>query len=156
MKFQTEKANQHYIPKFYLRYFSYLNNKKQIGLFNTKNEFFIKDAKLKSQASKKYFYGKDGVIEDFYQSLENILAPLISRFIKEEKLPIQFSSEQSDMLHFLFTMESRNPMRVNLMRQALLTQKERVINIDKSFYNENMSEFLEDFFQDDTNFHWLP
>ncbi|WP_432416443.1 DUF4238 domain-containing protein [Pseudalgibacter alginicilyticus] len=37
MKTNTEKANQHYVPKFYLRYFSYLGNQNQISVFNTKS-----------------------------------------------------------------------------------------------------------------------
>ena len=36
----TDKKNQHYVPKFYLRNFSFEDNKKQIGLFNLENEFY--------------------------------------------------------------------------------------------------------------------
>ncbi|MEF3080578.1 DUF4238 domain-containing protein [Winogradskyella poriferorum] len=152
MKSNTEKANQHYVPKFYLRHFSYLNNLNQIGVFNTKSEFFIKDGKLKKQASKKYFYGKDGVLEDFYQNLENILAPLVLKYIQNENIPKQFSSEQSDMLHLIFTMESRNPMRVNLMRQTLLEQKDRVDKIDSTFYNQEKQDILNQFVKNE-NLH---
>jgi hypothetical protein len=45
----TEKKNQHYIPKFYLRNFSYENNGKQIGVYNILNEIFVSKGKLKTQ-----------------------------------------------------------------------------------------------------------
>ena len=147
MKTNTEKANQHYVPKFYLRQFSYLDNQNQIGVFNTKSSFFIKDGKLKKQASKKYFYGKDGVLEEFYQSLENIMAPLMVE-LTNEKIPRQFSTEQSDLLHLIFTMESRNPMRLNLLKQTLIDQKKRVDEIDDTFYDsekENILKILKEF-----------
>lgn len=151
LKINTEKANQHYVPKFYLRHFSYLNNQNQIGVFNTNSKFFIKDGKLKKQASKKYFYGKDGVVEDFYQSLENIMAPLMFNLINEI-IPGQYSKEQSDLLHLIFTMESRNPMRVNLMKQTLLEQKRRVNEIDNTFYNSEIEDSFEKFIKNE-NLH---
>lgn len=151
MKTNTEKANQHYVPKFYLRHFSYLDNQNQIGVFNTKSSFFIKDGKLKKQASKKYFYGKDGILEEFYQSLENIMAPLMVE-LTNEKLPRQFSTEQSDLLHLIFTMESRNPMRLNLLKQTLMDQKKRVDEIDDTFYDTEKENFLKKFIENE-NLH---
>jgi len=151
LKTNTEKANQHYIPKFYLRHFSYLDNQNQIGVFNTKSSFFIKDGKLKKQAFKKYFYGKDGVLEDFYQRMENIMAPLMVD-LTNEKIPGQFSTEQSDLLHLIFTMESRNPMRLNILKQILLDQKKRVDEIDNSFYDMDKVNFLNKFIENE-NLH---
>ncbi|MDA3844285.1 MAG: DUF4238 domain-containing protein, partial [Candidatus Kapabacteria bacterium] len=60
---KTEKKNQHYIPKFYLRNFSYQRNNKQIGVYTLKNNLFIQTGKLKKQASKNFFYGSDGEVE---------------------------------------------------------------------------------------------
>ncbi|WP_394261826.1 DUF4238 domain-containing protein [Moraxella boevrei] len=51
----TDKKNQHYVPKFYLRNFSYNNNGKQIGLFNLKSEKFFVNVPLKNEASKNFF-----------------------------------------------------------------------------------------------------
>lgn len=152
MTSHTEKANQHYVPKFYLRHFSYLNNLKQIGVYNSKSAFYKKDAKLKSQASKKYFYGKDGVIEEFYQKLENIMAPLLAKYISEQKIPKKYTSEQADMLRLILLMETRNPMRLNLMKQTMLTQKARVDKIDGTFYDTQKTKFLNEFLEND-NLH---
>lgn len=51
----TDKKNQHYIPKFYLRNFSYDGNKNQIGVFNIFNNIYVQQAKLKTQGSKNFF-----------------------------------------------------------------------------------------------------
>jgi len=73
---KTDKKNQHYVPKFYLRNFSFQNNKKQIGVFNIENEFYFLKAKLKTQGSKNFFYGSDGVIEDSLSLIEGELSIL--------------------------------------------------------------------------------
>ena len=48
---RTEKKNQHYIPKFYLRNFSYQNFGKQIGVYNLENKLYIPKAALKNQVT---------------------------------------------------------------------------------------------------------
>ena len=83
----TKKKNQHYIPKFYLKNFSFENNNKQVGLFNVNNQKFIQRAKLKTQGSKNFFYGSDGFIEDSLALIENTIAKTIKRIILSGKLP---------------------------------------------------------------------
>jgi len=73
LKMRTEKKNQHYIPKFYLRYFAY-KGKEQIGIHNTQSGYTFSTAKLKTQGSKNFFYGNDGVIEEHLGKLESKLA----------------------------------------------------------------------------------
>lgn len=124
----TDKENQHYVPKFYLRYFSYLNNKKQIGVYNQNNRLFIPTAKLKTQASKKYFYGKDGIIEDWLSSIESIISPLLSQMITLEKLPSLMTHSHVDLLFFLILMDLRNPIRVNQLKKSRQLIKERLIH----------------------------
>ena len=83
----TEKKNQHYLPKFYLRNFSYYNNEKQIGLYNIFNSFFIHQAKLKTQGSKNFYYGKDGIIENFLSEHEGRFAKIVKETAQECNLP---------------------------------------------------------------------
>src|SRR5690554_6005499 len=97
----TDKENQHYVPKFYLRFFSFEHNEKQIGIFNKKTGLYFKTAKLKSQGSKKYFYGKDGLIENFLGEIENHLTPILKNIINTEQLPKMFTETQVDILMFL-------------------------------------------------------
>ncbi len=126
----TDKENQHYIPKFYLRYFSYQNNNKQIGVYNQNNKLFIPTAKLKTQASRKYFYGKDGIIEDWLSTIESIASPLLIRMISKEELPPLMTSTHVDLLFFLILMDLRNPIRVNQLKKSRQLIKERLVSLN--------------------------
>lgn len=122
----NKKENQHFIPKFYLRRFSFENNQKQIGVFDMQSKFFKSDAKLKTQGSKPYFYGKDGNIEDALSELENIYAKVLKDIITTAKVPNKNSLERYLLFQFSVLMSIRNPI---LPR-----------NIDDSF--KAMSEIL--------------
>lgn len=64
----AKKANQHYVPQFYFRYFS--DDGKSICVLNRSNGKTIERAPIKGQASKKYYYGKDD-IETTISEIEN-------------------------------------------------------------------------------------
>ncbi|WP_193777996.1 DUF4238 domain-containing protein [Psychrobacter sp. FDAARGOS_221] len=113
----TDKKNQHYVPKFYLRNFSFENNRKQIGLFNLENECFIPKAKLKTQASKNFFYGRDGVIEDNLAGIEGRLSRLISGILVNNSLPRCNSQEHFDLLEFAVLTDMRTPTRLKQIQQ---------------------------------------
>ena len=55
----AEKANQHFVPQFYFRYFS--KDGRSICVLNKSNGQVIKTASIKGQASKHYFYGNTEV-----------------------------------------------------------------------------------------------
>jgi hypothetical protein len=55
----AQKANQHYVPQFYFRYFS--ANGKSICVLNRSTGLMNNSASIKGQASKKYFYGESEV-----------------------------------------------------------------------------------------------
>jgi hypothetical protein len=106
----TEKQRQHYVPKLYLRQFSYNENGKQIGVFNTNNSFFKADAKLKTQAYKPFFYGKDGSIENELANVEDEIAPLLTSIRANNEVPAFNTQERLRLLHFIILMSVRNPM----------------------------------------------
>ncbi len=64
----SKKKNQHFVPRFYFRYFS--NDGKRISLLNIASGKTVKDAPIKSQCSKDYYYG-DKDMEDALEGLEN-------------------------------------------------------------------------------------
>jgi hypothetical protein len=70
----TDKEKQHYIPKFFLRRFSCFSDGKTIGIFQPKNGRFVARGPLRSQAYRRYFYGKDGILEDRLSQVEGISA----------------------------------------------------------------------------------
>lgn len=143
----TEKEKQHFVPQFYLKMFSFENNKKEIGIFNKSNIFFKQNGKLKTQAFKKYFYGKDGFVEDFLGEIENHVSPILKKIIETEKLPERFSTEQVDILMFLLIMDSRNPISKNTFNNSTQLLKERIIS--KSGKDIRLVKEIEKYQKDD-------
>ena len=63
-----EKKNQHYLPKFYFRFFS--NNEKDICIFNMDNkQHFV--GPFKNQSSEDYFYFHGSELENAFEKLEH-------------------------------------------------------------------------------------
>ncbi len=129
----TDKKNQHYIPKFYLKKFSYNNNEKQIGLFNINNEFFFPTATLKHQGSKDFFYGADGIIEDGLSSIEGKLAQTLKIVIEERKIPKPFSKEHINLLTFVGLTDLRNPVSLQNMKDLSKGIEARAKELDPDF-----------------------
>jgi hypothetical protein len=106
----NKKENQHFVPKFYLRLFSYENNGKEIGVFNMNTKFFMSNAKLKTQGSKPYFYGKDGNIEEALSGLERAYSKILKDIITSKIIPCKNSTERYLLFQFVVLMSIRNPI----------------------------------------------
>lgn len=130
---KTEKKNQHYIPKFYLKNFSFEANQKQIGVFNITNQIFIQRAKLKTQGSKNFFYGEDGKIEDSLAIIEGKLAFAIKKIVQSEKVPQKLNSEHFELITFLTLTDFRNPVRIQSMTGMFDDIKKRLNELDPNF-----------------------
>jgi hypothetical protein len=126
----TDKKNQHYIPKFYLRNFSYLDNKKQIGVYNIQNGFYFQQSKLKTQGSKNFFYGIDGVIEDSLSTIEGDLSSIIRNIISTKTVPKSGTKEHFDLLLFVVLTDVRNPVKIDGMKNSLNEMRKRLLELD--------------------------
>jgi len=115
----TDKKNQHYIPKFYLRNFSYKGNNKQIGLFNLKRSFYHPTAKLKTQGARNFFYGKDGKVEDFLSKVEGKMSKVINSIVQTQLLPKKTDETYLELLHFVGLTNLRNPAIIDLFEKIL-------------------------------------
>lgn len=135
----TDKKNQHYIPKFYLRKFSIENNEKQIGVFNIDNKIFIQKGKLKTQGSKNFFYGQDGIIEDHLSEIEGHLATTLKNLIADKKVPNKLSNEHINLLLFIVLTDLRNPVKINLMIDSFEQVRNHIKELDP---NANLDNFV--------------
>ncbi len=99
------KKRQHYVPKFYLRNFSIGGVGSAIGLYNVRSELYRPEAKLKTQAYRNYFYGKDKEIEDALHIMETEAGAAIGRTIKKEEPPDRYTKDHLALL--LFTIFQR-------------------------------------------------
>lgn len=129
----TEKKNQHYIPKFYLRNFSFRNNGKQIGLYNIENGTYIQRAKLKTQGSKDFFYGKDGVIENILSECEGFFASYIRSIITLKQPPKSHTKDHSTLLLFVAITALRSPVFLNMFMKMSDGTKENLRQLDPNF-----------------------
>lgn len=126
----TDKKNQHYIPKFYLRNFSYLKNKKQIGVFNIDNRLLVQRAKLKTQGSKNFFYGYDGIIEDNLANIEGSLSKAINEIIETRLIPKRNSERHLELLSFVTLTDLRNPIKVQGFKNQMTEMKQNLLKLD--------------------------
>ncbi len=126
---KTDKRNQHYVPKFYLRNFSYENNKKQIGIYNLNNGLFIPMAKLKTQASKNFFYGSDGIIEDNLSNIEGDLSTIIKNLIELKDVPLRDTPAHFKLLAFVTLTDLRNPVKIDGMKDTFAEMRRRLLEL---------------------------
>ncbi len=136
----SNKKDQHYVPKFYLRRFSFINNQKEIGLFNTKTEFFRQQAPLKGQAYKPYLYGRDGELEDILSKLEGGFAKLIRNITINSELPTINSNEYEELLSFVVISILRNVMISNNLIQSFNNMGQAIYG-DRNGYDEERKWF---------------
>jgi len=134
-----KKKNHHFVPKFYLRNFSYLNNKKEIGLYNTRSQFYFKTAPLKSQASKDFFYGTDGIIEDSLAELEGNLATVINNIIHNDS-PDLNNEDLFSLLLFIVLTDFRNPHHIHGISEMMIKMRQRLF--EEAPNTDNMDKLL--------------
>lgn len=85
-----DNKSHHYVPRFYLRNFS--RSGKSIDLFNIDSQRQIKNAPIKGQCCRDYFYGKSPENEKSLSAAEGEIAQLF-RFINEQvRLPHYFTA----------------------------------------------------------------
>ena len=98
-KKKAETKNQHYVPQFYLRYFSV--DKKNVGAYILKSGKNIPSAPIKGQASRDYFYSDNMEMEKALSNLEACAKKVLDKIIAAPTEPL--SKEDKDTL-FDFTM----------------------------------------------------
>ena len=83
---QPKKKRQHYVPKFYLRHFSF-DDGSRLHLIHTRKLREITGISLKEQCYDDYFYGKDPRVENALQDMEGVTAEVFRTIIANQRLP---------------------------------------------------------------------
>jgi len=121
--------NQHFVPQFFQRFFSFENNGETIGMFETNRNVYKSHVKISSHLGKKYFYGRDGELENWLSKLESDSAPIFREMWEKEILPIPQSTNHFKMLHFMIILDLRNPIHFKILKnfeQKLLNTKSKI------------------------------
>lgn len=82
----TTNKNQHYVPRCYLKAFTYNSEGKAINVFNLDRKRCIPMAPVKNQCSRDYFYGNDDKLESAIQFVEQAYASTLSELLKNPQL----------------------------------------------------------------------
>ncbi len=78
----ASNKNQHYVPQCYLKKFAIDKSKAAICVYNLDRKKLIKNAPIKNQCSKNYFYGEDLALEKALQPIEGQFSEMV-RTIEE-------------------------------------------------------------------------
>lgn len=126
----TDKKKQHYIPKFYLRNFSFQKNEKQIGIYHLTTKRFFPKATLKDQGTKNFFYGEDGQIEDSLSEIEGSLATQIKQINQTAVLPPKDTESHELLLSFVGLTHLRNPIVINYAKESRNKLKAQLLELN--------------------------
>ncbi|MEH6566818.1 MAG: DUF4238 domain-containing protein [Halopseudomonas sp.] len=74
--------NQHYVPRCYLKAFTYNSEGKAINVFNLDRSKCIPMAPVKNQCSRDYFYGNNEKLESAIQFVEQAYASTSSELLE--------------------------------------------------------------------------
>lgn len=99
------KKKQHYVPKFYLKYFS--ADEKRLNIVNLKSKKIIILGGLKEQCYKNYFYGKDLEIENLLSEMEAISSKVLLKIKNKKTIPKINSKNYTILLYFMAIQISR-------------------------------------------------
>lgn len=113
----TDKVRQHFVPRFYLKNFSLGNSGKHIGLYNFENDVQVSKASLKSQAYRKNFYGKNGLLEGALSQFETLTSSTLRRIIDSELLPPHGTDEYEKVLAFALIQHGRTLASMNVYEE---------------------------------------
>lgn len=73
--------NQHFVPRCYLKEFTYNSDNKAINIYNIDRNSCIPLAPVKNQCSKSYFYGENEKLEKAIQYIEGSYASMLYEII---------------------------------------------------------------------------
>jgi hypothetical protein len=134
------KDNHHYVPQFYLRKFSH--NNRNIDMYISDKNKYIKNANISKQASKKKFYGETDVIENDLMNLEHKVSIIINKIIESKKFPSKETEEYSILMIFILTSSARVPREADNISSMIdkfykeLMIKDNSIDIDEGDLND--------------------
>jgi hypothetical protein len=67
----TFNKNQHFVPKCHLRHFSDDHGGNSVNLYNVERGLHVRNAPIKGQCSRDYFYGKNPTVDDAIKEFES-------------------------------------------------------------------------------------
>lgn len=135
----ASNKRQHFVPRFYLKNFSEYQSGRSIGVWNIRTKTLVRQASLKHQACRPYFYGRDCSTEKWFAELEALAASEIRKCIITEQIPRPGSGGHLTLISFillqrartLYKAEEQNEMMGKLLRLLFAGSPTAPQNLDK-------------------------
>lgn len=113
------KKNQHFVPKFLLKFFSLNMNDKTINIYLLDKDKIIESMPLDSQCQNDYFYNKNLDIENALEKLETKTAILLKNIENTSVLPTLKSIDQIIILIFVIVQAKRTLYSNEQLKEAI-------------------------------------
>jgi Protein of unknown function (DUF4238) len=110
--------NQHFVPRCYLKPFSYLQKGRVISLYNLDSRVSVKSAPLKSQCAGSYFYGEDLRLERLLEQAEGTYSETL-RGINSPRYSLT-ESGKTVLRHFCYLQHCRTEAALQRMATPTL------------------------------------
>jgi hypothetical protein len=129
----ANNKKQHYVPKFYLRYFSLSDSNKQIKLCLKETGKIIQKADLEGQAQENYFYGKDLEREEWFGTIENKTALILDKIVKTKFLPKDKSDDYYSIWLFILLQAYRTRANADEFNHIVDTMMKTAMKFEPQF-----------------------
>lgn len=137
----TDKKRQHYVPQFYLEYFS--KDKNNIVVYSIKDKKIVTtNAPIDRQCYENYIYSKDKKYEDILSAIECNASKVFEKILKTNKIPHKRNQDYLTLLIFVLYQHSRtqdaadqlnivvDKMAKTLLKEKIKIEKPNGINIE--------------------------
>jgi hypothetical protein len=138
----AEQRKQHYVPKFYLKFFSLSENKKQIKVYLKNSGKIIQKANLESQAQESYFYGKNLKTEKWFANVEDNTAEILKQVIKEKIIPTNGSENYYQISLFLLLQPYRTRVNSDEFNDMVDKTLKAVMKFETQFKNFEYDKYF--------------
>jgi len=102
----SKNRNQHFVPKHYLRRFSF-DDGKRIRLLNLNSGKYVDEAPLKNQCSADHFYTENLAAEQMLTEIEGVAEDMFRKICDTEVVPEYLGGEHQDLMSVLSLMHFR-------------------------------------------------
>jgi hypothetical protein len=110
--------NQHFVPRFYLKNFSFQHDKKSLSIWIIKTNKYIRRGSLANQACSNYFYSQGITVEQALGQIETNTAPIINTIIDEHVLPPRESPLHYILLAFVVSLSLRTKFQADAINES--------------------------------------
>lgn len=132
----ADRKKQHYVPKFYLKFFS--DNGIHINAYLIKDQSIHQNIPYESQVNEKYFYGSDGKMERALGRLENKVKKILDNIIINNKLPSVRTIERTDLLFFCVLQSARTKLSGELLNENVDSLYKKILSYQIPNYDKHL------------------